>query len=585
MRRGFNRLTVGSKVRMKMRKKAFIIVGLLIMAIFLTFFFVVNAVVLQSYVSLEKQNVNESLTRAANLLSNEFEDINGTAMDWAFWDDTYNFVQSPSQNYIDLNLPVSTFTTLRMNLMLFVNRSGFIVYGESVDLGNSTVIALPQGIYQELASEPSLWNFSTTYSSMEGILQLPKQTMLFSSLPILTSVSQGPTVGTLIMGRYIDSNEIEFLSSTLQLPMTICRYDEALNGDFQVAHSHLSSTAPTFVESLNSSSVAGYFLMSDVFSSPALITKIDMPRDIYQQGITTVNSFLVMVGGLCVIFGATMMVLLEMEVVSPLSKLTKSVREMGTSEHFSPATSRFGNDETAILADAVKDTISQRLAAIQELGGMIGHDLRNPLTGIKGAAYYIRTKYSPLLEAKGIEMLKVIEDNVEYSNKIVSDLLDYSRKIQLEYVDITPKMLVKDVLSLVEIPKRIEVNDLSETETKITVDSSKLQRVFVNLIRNAVDSMPEGGSLTIRSAKRSDGVDVAVSDTGHGMSKESLSKICTPLFTTKAKGMGFGLAISKRIVEAHGGSLTFKSIEGKGTTATVFLPAKVKTDTRDKSWV
>jgi len=553
--------------------------------IFLVIFVVVNTVMLQGFVSLEKEGVDKSLVRVNHVISSEMVDINGTAMDWAFWDDTYNFVQNPSQNYIDANLAVSTFTSLRINLMVFVNRSGFIVYGESVDLGNSTVTALPQGIDQELASEPSLWNLSAADSGMQGILQLPQQTMLFSSLPVLTSLIQGPSVGALIIGRYIDSYELQYLSNALQLPVATCRYEDAVNGGFEAARSSLSSVDGTFVQPLNSDSVAGYTLMSDVFSNPALIVSIDMPRDVYQQGVTTANYFLAIISGLCVLFGVMMVILLEREVVSPLSRLTKSVREMGTSERFSPVTSRFGNDETAILAEAIKHAISQRLAAIEELGGMIGHDLRNPLTGIKGAAYYLKTKYMPLLDAKGVEMLKVIDDDVVYANKIVSDLLDYSRKIQLEYVDTTPKTLVKSALGLVEIPKRIEVNDFSEEGVEITVDSSKLQRVFANLIKNAVDSMPENGSLTIKSARGTAGFSIVISDTGHGMSKDTLTKIGTPLFTTKAKGMGFGLAISKRIVEAHGGSLTFKSAEGKGTTATVFLPRKAKAETRDEFWV
>jgi signal transduction histidine kinase len=112
-----------------------------------------------------------------------------------------------------------------------------------------------------------------------------------------------------------------------------------------------------------------------------------------------------------------------------------------------------------------------------------------------------------------------------------------------------------------------------------------MKRVFVNLIKNAVDAMPEGESLTIKSTKVNDSVKFTFSDTGSGMSKETLNNICTPLFTTKAKGMGFGLPISKRLVEAHGGSPSFESTTGKGTTATVFIPIKAKAETKDEIWV
>lgn len=388
------------------------------------------------------------------------------------------------------------------------------------------------------------------------------------------------------MARYIDSNEISYVSNTVRFPMTVSQFnDPQMQKDFQLARSSLSNTAPIFVQPLNADTVSGYTLVNDVFSNPAIILRIDMPRDIYKQGLTTANNFIAIVAALCAIFGAAMITLLEKGMLSPLSKLTKTVKEMGTKENSLHCVPRLGTDETSILADAIKDAISQRLAAIEELAGMVGHDLRNPLTGIQGAEYYLRTKYESKMDANGREMLKIIEENVAYSNKIVSDLLDYSRKIRLEYVDAAPKLLVKEALSLVNIPKNIQLIDLTENTIEIAVDAEKMKRVFVNLIKNGVDAMPEGGSLTIKSMKVNGGVKFTFSDTGSGMSKETLEKICTPLFTTKAKGMGFGLPISKRLVEAHGGSLSFESIIGEGTTATVFIPAKAEAETEDELWV
>jgi signal transduction histidine kinase len=163
--------------------------------------------------------------------------------------------------------------------------------------------------------------------------------------------------------------------------------------------------------------------------------------------------------------------------------------------------------------------------------------------------------------------------------------LEYSTRIKLEYVDTTAKALIKESLSIVNIPKNIELNDLTEDETELTVDADKMKRVVVNLIKNAVEAMPQGGSLTIRSMKISNGVKLILSDTGSGMTKETLNKIGSPLFTTKAKGMGFGLSISKRLIEAHGGSISFESIPAKGTAVTILIPTRVKAETKDEIWV
>lgn len=569
-----------------MRSKVLIIVAALMITIFVAIYAIVNVIFLQSYVTLEKQKTTESVSRTINVLSNERADISSKVSDWAFWDDTYDFVQTLNESYIALNLDNSVFINLRLNLMLFINASGNIVYGKAFDLSNDTEMTMPQGINEEISSEPALWNFTTIDSKMEGIILLPQEPLIFSSQPILTSQNEGPIRGALIMARYIGSSEISYISTTLRFPMTVSRFnDPQIQKDFQIARSSLSNTAPIFVEPLNADSVGGYALLNDVFSNPSLILRIDLPRDIYKQGLTTATYFIAIVAAICGIFGAAMIILLEKGMLSPLSKLTKTVKGMGIREYRLHSVSRLGTDETSILADAIKDAISQRLAAIEELAGMVGHDLRNPLTGILGAEYYVKTKYESKMDAKGREMLKIIEDNVAYSDKIVSDLLDYSRKIQLEYVDTTPKLLAKEALSLVDIPKNIEVVDLTENATEIAVDAEKMKRVFVNLIKNGVDAMPEGGSLIIKSVEVNDGVKFTFSDTGCGMSKETLGKICTPLFTTKAKGMGFGLSISKRLVEAHGGSLSFESTIGRGTTATVFIPTKARAETRDEIWV
>ncbi len=228
---------------------------------------------------------------------------------------------------------------------------------------------------------------------------------------------------------------------------------------------------------------------------------------------------------------------------------------------------------------------AQRLAVIGELAGMVGHDLRNPLTSINGAAYYVKKRLSSKIDGKVREMLDLIGKNIVYSNKIINDLLDYSREIKLDITETNPKLIVKEALSLVVIPKNVEVIDLTEGKPKIKVDIGKIKRAFVNIIKNAVEAMPKGGTLTTKSRKSDDNLEFVFSDTGVGISKKAMEKLWTPLFTTKAKGMGFGLAICKRIIEAHGGSISVKSVRGKGTTFTVAIPIKQKLEGGEKIWV
>jgi PAS domain S-box-containing protein len=211
---------------------------------------------------------------------------------------------------------------------------------------------------------------------------------------------------------------------------------------------------------------------------------------------------------------------------------------------------------------------SQRLASIGELAGIIGHDLRNPLTGIRGASYYLKSKYSNTLDNKDKAMFETIERAIEYSNKIVNDLIDYSSDSPLELQKTNPAKLIENTLTLIPAPSNIEVVTEVNEPVQFEVDFSKIQRAFINIIKNAYDAMPNGGRLTIKTESEPGKIFFSFSDTGEGMSKETLEKLWIPLFTTKAKGMGFGLAISKRSVEAHGGKIHAESEPKKGTIIT-----------------
>jgi PAS domain S-box-containing protein len=229
--------------------------------------------------------------------------------------------------------------------------------------------------------------------------------------------------------------------------------------------------------------------------------------------------------------------------------------------------------KTRQLAKAQAQIIkSERLTAIGELAGMVGHDLRNPLSGIKNASYYIKKKETESLSAQSKEMLQVIDRCVDHSNKIINDLLDYSKEMRLERKEISIDVLLTQALAMVQIPKKVMVVKQFTNPSELNVDSDKLERVFINLVKNAIDAMPDGGSIFITGKEENNHLELSFSDTGIGIPDEVLPKLFSPLSTTKAQGMGFGLAICKRIIEAHGGTISFKTAKRKGTTFTVTLP-------------
>jgi len=170
-------------------------------------------------------------------------------------------------------------------------------------------------------------------------------------------------------------------------------------------------------------------------------------------------------------------------------------------------------------------------------------------------------------------MIEIIEKEVATSEKIINSLLGFARPKSLARRHVNINEVILEQMSRVNVPENIEViNQLDETLTPLFVDPDQLGQVFGNIILNAIQAMPEGGKLTLKSeAPSPEWATVSFSDTGVGIPEEVMRKIYEPLFTTKAKGIGLGLAITKTLVEAHGGTINVQSEVGKGTTFTIKL--------------
>jgi PAS domain S-box-containing protein len=221
---------------------------------------------------------------------------------------------------------------------------------------------------------------------------------------------------------------------------------------------------------------------------------------------------------------------------------------------------------------------AERLAAIGETATMVGHDLRNPLQVIIGTLYLARENLNniscPQEKKQKIEKLFTrIGQEIRYIDKIISDLRDYARPTKVELEETNISDVINETLSSLTIPDAIKVSvTISESFPKLMVDPTLLRRVFTNLILNAIQAMPDEGQLRIGAFETGEDAFINVQDTGVGIPKENLPKLFQPLFTTKAKGQGFGLAVCKKILELHGAEITVESEVGKGSTFTIKVP-------------
>lgn len=215
----------------------------------------------------------------------------------------------------------------------------------------------------------------------------------------------------------------------------------------------------------------------------------------------------------------------------------------------------------------------EKLATLGQLAGGVGHELRNPLTVINNALYVLKMTI-PDTNEMGKEYVDIIESEIKNAEKIVADLLDFARIKTVEKTRIDVASLIDDVLKKAPPPENIHVSvDMDHPGLEIFGDSQKITQVLLNLVTNAYQAMPKGGDLVL-SGERIDGkIRLEVRDTGAGIPEENVDKIFEPLFTTKAKGIGLGLSVSRNLIEANGGALTVQSTIGRGSSFVISLPA------------
>ncbi len=221
---------------------------------------------------------------------------------------------------------------------------------------------------------------------------------------------------------------------------------------------------------------------------------------------------------------------------------------------------------------------AEQLAGIGQFSMSIAHEIRNPLNFISLSIDHIQKKYEPHEEGGKEQfdsLINNIKNEIQRVSRFAESFLESSRPLKLNLQKMDMVKLIEDVLELVKAKAEkdkiaiiTELGELPETY----LDPGFIKTCLYNIILNAFQAMPDGGTVTIRTSRTDDKLIIAVEDTGVGISAEKISKIFDPFFTTKQDGIGIGLALTKRVVEEHKGRIEFKSIEGKGSTVTIYLP-------------
>jgi PAS domain S-box len=335
---------------MKLRGKILIIIALIIILVTMSFLVISQTIFSASSTETENQYTTMVLNNTLHALNNDLSSLNKTANDWSQYDAAYEFVRGNNPNFIERSLLDATFLRLNLNLIIFTNNDGEILFAKAINLQTEEEIPLPANLTQEITN-----NLTQNQEDNAGFASINGTPMIMVSKPVLRSDGQGPSQGTLLMGRYLNEFELETLSNNVNISIIPVSVSNIPSG-FQNTTLILDDS-PTYIEIKNTETIAGYSLLNGISGKPSLILKVEIPRMIYktyEKAIFYLILSIVIVG----IIGAILVYFnIDKNLLRRLDKITNSVMEVKKTNDLSSRIPVLGNDELADLAVSVNEML------------------------------------------------------------------------------------------------------------------------------------------------------------------------------------------------------------------------------------
>ncbi|HMK48172.1 MAG TPA: CHASE4 domain-containing protein, partial [Methanocella sp.] len=348
---------------MKLLNKTLIIIFLVLIAMITLMYLATQAILINSYSTIEHQDMESNIGNAMVTLNYDLSTIDTIAVDYAYWDDTYRFIDESNitdqDPYITSNLIGMTFEMQKLNLIVYLNSDDRVVIARAYDLENNSFTPIPDGVL-ELSKPNNPLSRSASDDGTHGIVMVEGKPMLVSAYPIKNSDGDSPSKGTLIMGRYLDDSEIKSIEKISGRSMDVLPYDsDSLPSDFKQARTALQGNSSVYVLPINDSSIYGYTAIDDLYGQPAIILRVDKPRTIYMQGQKSMFYYMLSILLMSLAISSVMFALLEKMVISRISRLSDTVRRVSGKDGWSIRVDEHGGDEVALLAGTINRTLDE----------------------------------------------------------------------------------------------------------------------------------------------------------------------------------------------------------------------------------
>ncbi|HET9222417.1 MAG TPA: CHASE4 domain-containing protein [Roseiflexaceae bacterium] len=500
-------------------------------------------IVLGSFLELEARTTQTEVERARDALRTAITKIDDSTAGYATWDDTYAFVQDHNPEYLEDNLADPSFPAEDINLAMIVDDTGQIVGAKAYDLAQQRSIPVPPYFLQPDATHSALFKHTALDSSTTGLILLPEGPMLVASRPILTSDGHGPIHGALLMGRFLDDALIQRLAEATHLDVTFHHLEDP---QLPASARTLTGEDSVITEHLSEQSIAGMTLLPDLDGKPVLVLRVETPRSIYAQGVTTVNYTMIALMLVALASVAASLLGLERVVLARIAKLDTQAHTIGESGDLALRMQEMGNDELARLSQSINSMLGalehaqltriqaeearaksqeELLRAREEFSQMLVHDLKTPLTTISG---YLSLLSKTNLDEDQQELVAGVNRGATNTLALVTQLLDIARlsegrlELRLEEIEIEPllRSCARELQPWADMEEKAIQVEVAPTFPSFTADIGLLRRMLVNLISNAIKHTPPRTAITLGAEIDSAVVQVYVHDTGPGISED-----------------------------------------------------------------
>ncbi len=602
-------------MRLSIRGKLLLATGLVLVVLLAAFAVVDRFALLRSYLELEKREIARNVERVDYAIADEVERLRSIARDWGYWDDAAAFVDGRQPSFVESNLQGAAIANIRVGFFVFANLSGRIVALRMVDQATGDDLTPPEGFLDAVTDGGQLLK-PVKGRLTAGIVRIGQQAAIRCAIPILTSDEEGPPHGVFIVGLLFDQREINALAQKTRLAIEGVRLDDPVVAAMFPKAGPRSTAAPEASVRQAGPGVSDvYTAQRDNDGELALILRIRFQRDVYGEGLrSTVTSMAALVVMGLAIF-VSIHLLLNRVVLGRLERVSAFMGRMGSGGPLNDRLPVEGGDELAHLSQTVNgllDTVDKTTEGLRqataeavvanrtksEFLANMSHELRTPLNHIIGFTELLADGAAGPVSPTQKEYLGDVLDASRHLLSLINDILDISKveagKLELQLSRIELRGLLENSLRMVteKASKHcIELSlDTRDAPEAMVADERKLKQVLFNLLSNAVKFTPDGGKVSLTARRCRDGaadaerevLEFAVADTGIGIGAEDMTRLFNPYargFASAAagyEGTGLGLALSRRLVELHGGTIWARSDgPGKGSTFLFSLPVAV----------